>query len=228
MSKGKSNALPEFPIRLLATIKSGSLEKGKLYALLSEQKLKDEMEQAVHLTRRHAEKYLKANVRVDEFLVFGGSIEVSATLLASLKDAKDADAFTRDFAGNLEKVRRAFEAMLYASNTKIPEPTVYATINGVIPADFATPRKKSAPTWNDLRPYSMALGALLVAGFAYLVLTFSQVRSGRLHASGPYDSDAREYERLISEETRCGAYESILLRDGTEILIPAECPGTYR
>ena len=214
---------PEFPLHLRATITSESLEKGKLYALLSDQKLKDEMQEAVHRTKAYAEKYLKAYVRVDEILVLPGSIQVATVFHISLQNINDRADFVRYFHENLGKISRAFEAMLYATNTKIPNPSsISATAHGAIPENFAKPKDPLEGT-----PY-IALAVLLVAGFAYLMWSLGQAGGvrlsfGRHGESGRIGNPAREYRSLSGQESECLTYEAILLDDGTEILIPAEC-----
>jgi hypothetical protein len=74
--------------------------------------------------------------------------------------------------------------------------------------------------------------ALVVAGFVFLIWLFAQ---GGVHQRGVASNNidggvtatrhtSTKYDRLPTEEDlRCSADEAILLRDGTEILIPAEC-----
>src|SRR5688572_27296411 len=216
-----------FLLHLRATIKSDSLAKGKLNALLSDDKLKSEIEQAVHRTKRAASKYLKADVKVDEFLVFAGSIEVSTTFLVSLRNIADAGNFIRSFNENLRRMEAAFESALYGAITKIPEPVVISTrASGAIPPDFATDRGR------DL-PYYVAAGVIgLAIIIASAIVTFAG--DGRRELGFASESNrrddraARKHDRLSSEEELCSDYEVIYLRDGREIFLPVECSRQLR
>lgn len=230
--KDKNESPDDLRIHLRAHIESVTMNQAKFYALLSDSKFNEELEGAVNKTAAYVADYFRKDVIVADIHTKRGSIEVFAVLY--VKNFFTV-AVTLDSAlhmpETLERIGQTFRSMLYRWVTKIEAPLIEAQ------ASIPQPFPKQSPPPVDLPDYRWAtLAVLVLVTLGYTIWETSQQPAPLSPSGAPLDKttdgmpgkqapDRRPSGRgdRLPSEPPCYVYDSIILRDGTEILIPVEC-----
>lgn len=219
----KEEARPSFLLRLHAKIEPLAMQKAEFHALLSDQKFKDELQQAAHETKRSIGKYLKVTTKVDEIISRPDSLDIDFSLFPQNAASDDLSS---QIEQNVANINRSFENILHATLSKVKGATIEVSSTAV-----PQPSPASDKSTGSLGRYWQAV--LLVASFAYGAWLFGQAPPSSSNTSGikspgsqrsAHDPQGRKDDRLQwGERSACPIYEAVSLDDGTELLIPLEC-----